>query len=896
MIKEIPEDRPTEHFVSVDQNIQKDLTRNYDYEKLVEEELDEYCNIEIRDDLREGGIHAIKAWDYWFRFLSEKIWKTELFSEVTSFANSIENPKILSLGCGYGGYELNIAKSLNKPYEIVAIDINQQIFSKAADEAKTNDLNVNFETADLNFLQIKEKSFDIIYAHSSIHHVINLENLMLQISRGLKQGGRFIVLDIIGRNRVVFWEENIDFAKSIIEQMPLEYKSGILNIDEIIPPIDVFRGMEGIRQEEIEPEILKYFKAIKCFKYGAFSRIICTNKYIGTNMDPEKEEDKNYLEYLFNLDLQQIEESRLRPTEMFAVFQKKGFVDYFNIGNRDDLGEGGINALKAWDYWFRFLSEKIWKTELFSEVTSFANSIENPKILSLGCGYGGHELNIAKSLNKPYEIVAIDINQQIFSKAADEAKTNDLNVNFETADLNFLQIKEKSFDIIYAHSSIHHVINLENLMLQISRGLKQGGRFIVLDIIGRNRVVFWEENIDFAKSIIEQMPLEYKSGILNIDEIIPPIDVFRGMEGIRQEEIEPEILKYFKAIKCFKYGAFSRIICTNKYIGTNMDPEKEEDKNYLEYLFNLDLQQIEESRLRPTEMFAVFQKKGFVDYFNIGNRDDLGEGGINALKAWDYWFRFLSEKIWKTSLFSEVTSFANSIENPKILSLGCGYGGHELNIAKSLNKPYEIVAIDINQQIFSKAADEAKTNDLNVNFETADLNFLQIKEKSFDIIYAHSSIHHVINLENLMLQISRGLKQGGRFIVLDIIGRNRVVFWEENIDFAKSIIEQMPLEYKSGILNIDEIIPPIDVFRGMEGIRQEEIEPEILKYFKAIKCFKYGAFSRIICTNKYIGTNMDPEKEEDKNYLEYLFNLDLQQIEESRLRPTEMFAVFQKKV
>jgi SAM-dependent methyltransferase len=316
-------DQSNDPYIFSDRNIRKDLTGNYDYQRLVEEELDEYCNIEVTNDLKEGGIHAQKAWDYWFRYLADSIWKTNLFSEIISFANNIENPKILSLGCGYGGYELDIARSLNKPYEIVAVDINPHIFSKAAAEAGTNDLNINFKTADLNFFQIKqEECFDIIYAHASLHHIINLENLMLQINRGLKPGGRLIIADIIGRNRVLFWEENIDFAKSIIEQMPFKYKSGLLNIEDIISSMDISRGMEGIRQEEIEPEILKHFKAIKCFKYGAFMRIICTNNCIGANIDPGKEEDRIYLEYLFNLDLQQIEQGKLRPTEMFAVFEK----------------------------------------------------------------------------------------------------------------------------------------------------------------------------------------------------------------------------------------------------------------------------------------------------------------------------------------------------------------------------------------------------------------------------------------------------------------------------------------------------------------------------------------------------------------------------------------------
>ena len=298
-----------------------DFTGQYDYGKLVDEEIEEYCNIEVTGDLREGGVHALKAWDYWFAFLARNVWKTDFAREVVEYANTLTNPRVLSLGCGYGGHELGIAKSLTPPFEIVGVDLNPHIFSRARDEAREASLNIRFETGDLNFLRIDEDHFDVIYAHASLHHVINLERLMLQIQRALKKAGRFIVADMIGENRSLFWKENRRFAAEVIRKMPSRYKSFGYTIDRLRRSLNLVRGMEGIRQEEIEPEILRYFTPLKCFKYGSFIRMICANKYIGANIDPGIEEDRLYLESLFRLDLEQIELGRLRPTEMFAVFR-----------------------------------------------------------------------------------------------------------------------------------------------------------------------------------------------------------------------------------------------------------------------------------------------------------------------------------------------------------------------------------------------------------------------------------------------------------------------------------------------------------------------------------------------------------------------------------------------
>ena len=299
----------------------QDLTARYDYQRLIDEEIDEYCNIEVTEDLREGGVHALKAWDYWFIYLARNVWKTDFAREVVDYASRLSNPRILSLGCGYGGHELNIARLLTPPFELVGVDLNPHIFSQAQDEAREASLNIRFDAGDLNFLQIDRDCFDIIYAHASLHHVINLEKLMLQIRGGLKKGGRLIVVDMIGRNRSLFWKENRDFAKDVIREMPSRYKSFMHILDRLRWGFDVDHGMEGVRQEEIEPEILKYFTPVKCFKYGSFMRMICANKHIGANINPDKDEDRRYLESLFRLDLEQIELGRLRPTEMFAVFR-----------------------------------------------------------------------------------------------------------------------------------------------------------------------------------------------------------------------------------------------------------------------------------------------------------------------------------------------------------------------------------------------------------------------------------------------------------------------------------------------------------------------------------------------------------------------------------------------
>lgn len=312
--------------VGESRDIKYDFAYLFDYRRLVEEEIDEYCNIEVTEDLTEGGIHAQDAWGYWFNYLSSKEWQSSLIKEISIACENAHEPQILSLGCGYGGHEFRVASAIAGPYRITALDLNHRLFDRAIKRAKENNFDIDFRAIDLNYLKLQEGSFDVIYAHASIHHLLNLENLFEQTYRGLKSQGRFIVQDIIGKTRNLFWKANVDFARAVIQSMPMKYNPEKIHIDSIVPPyVEGGKqiGMEGIRQEDIISQAGYFFEVEKMYQFGSFMRMICTNPIVGKNIDPDVDEDRQYLDQLCELDLQQIREGKLRATEMLAVYKKK---------------------------------------------------------------------------------------------------------------------------------------------------------------------------------------------------------------------------------------------------------------------------------------------------------------------------------------------------------------------------------------------------------------------------------------------------------------------------------------------------------------------------------------------------------------------------------------------
>src|SRR5262245_41784107 len=321
----IPKLVKTTHEIAIDH------TSKYDYDKLTKEEIAEYNQVEVTEDLHLGRYHAQKAWHYWFQYLAERVWNTDFAAVIVDHRRSrlvAEAPevfRVLSLGCGHGGFELEIAERLGAdPYQLVAVDLNSDLHAEAKARATARGLQIHWGEVDLNFVDIPENTFDVIYAHAALHHLLNLEHVFEHIARGLKPDGRFVMLDLIGKAEVLFWPENLEAAVELVRQMPEAYKPGIGDPYTVVAPYThAYVGTEGIRQEEIPIIATSWLDPIKAFSYNSVVRIICTHPVIGNALDPADTEHRRYLEQLFEYDLEMIREKRLRPTEMFAVFKKK---------------------------------------------------------------------------------------------------------------------------------------------------------------------------------------------------------------------------------------------------------------------------------------------------------------------------------------------------------------------------------------------------------------------------------------------------------------------------------------------------------------------------------------------------------------------------------------------
>ena len=299
-----------------------DQTSSDHYNRLVTEELEHYNEVAVTDQLTEGGVHSHKSWSFYFGYLNSKHFGTSFHESVCAALKGKESPRVLSLGCGYGGHDLEIARSCQRSGELIAVDLNPRVYDAASRRAAAEGLPIVFQSLDLNHLSIQPGYFDVIYAVASIHHILNLEHLLTQIRDGLKDDGRLIVVDIIGKNQVEFWRENVEYAAKVVKRLAVRH--GLVSgrrpfrrlffdpytvISPYVEPQDQ-TGMEGIRQEEIAPLLDRWFEPEKVFYYDAFMRLLCTNPTIGPQLDPDVVKYRRILESLIEEDF--LEKSKIR--------------------------------------------------------------------------------------------------------------------------------------------------------------------------------------------------------------------------------------------------------------------------------------------------------------------------------------------------------------------------------------------------------------------------------------------------------------------------------------------------------------------------------------------------------------------------------------------------------
>jgi SAM-dependent methyltransferase len=157
-------------------------------------------------------------------------------------------------------------------------------------------LPLTYEVADLNFVELPEKTFDLVAAQTSLHHILFLERVAEQVWRSLKNDGYLWIHDFVGEMR---WQYDSKRPE----------------------PGSLGSPFESIRSSEIISIFQRWFTIEWKLEFSAFLHLIVPP---GTRTANVKSDDtKALFEVLLLLDHVCVQEKILQPTGGQYLMQAK---------------------------------------------------------------------------------------------------------------------------------------------------------------------------------------------------------------------------------------------------------------------------------------------------------------------------------------------------------------------------------------------------------------------------------------------------------------------------------------------------------------------------------------------------------------------------------------------
>jgi 2-polyprenyl-3-methyl-5-hydroxy-6-metoxy-1,4-benzoquinol methylase len=236
--------------------------------------------------------------------------------------------------------------------------------------------------------------------------------------------------------------------------------------------------------------------------------------------------------------------------------------------------------------------------------------------LTLGCGAGRRERElVSRDVCRTFH--GIDISERAIAAAREIAKEQDLPLTYEVADLNFLELPEKAFDLVVAQTCLHHVLFLERVAEQIWRSLKSDGYLWIHDFIGETQGQYDPKRLSIVNRILAILPEKFRQNTINgrlIAEIKRPEPGRLGspFESIRSGEIVPVFQRWFTIEWKMEFDAFLRLVVPPGTRAAYL--ENEDTRALFELLMLLDRSCIEEKIMSPTGGQYLMRPRSINDF------------------------------------------------------------------------------------------------------------------------------------------------------------------------------------------------------------------------------------------------------------------------------------------
>ena len=235
--------------------------------------------------------------------------------------------RILSLCSGAAGIEKQIIAKAGCPVQITLFDLNEKLMREAAASLSPIAETSGF-LGDVNALSVEQfgaATFDIVMFVSGLHHVVEIEHVLQGAVELIVPNGEFwIIGEAIGRNGNQLWPEALEAANLVFSSLPERYRQNASTgkVDFTVPETDFSASsFEGIRSEEIESLLLRYFDPVEMWRGNCFLWRLVNPAYF-SNYDLKNPEDRHIVLSLVAAEYN-LWKNGGRPAQSFTVYRKR---------------------------------------------------------------------------------------------------------------------------------------------------------------------------------------------------------------------------------------------------------------------------------------------------------------------------------------------------------------------------------------------------------------------------------------------------------------------------------------------------------------------------------------------------------------------------------------------
>jgi len=142
------------------------------------------------------------------------------------------------------------------------------------------------------------------------------------------------------------------------------------------------------------------------------------------------------------------------------------------------------------------------------------------RLLDVGCGTGKHLIPFAKAIGSEFACTGVDLSAESLAKAKESAQREGVKINFIQLNMDELHPLDPSqqYDTITAIYSAYYSNNVPQLLLNMTRVLKPGGRIVIMGPYADNN----KEWFDFLNQFMTLSQQVAKSSTtFMFDDILP---------------------------------------------------------------------------------------------------------------------------------------------------------------------------------------------------------------------------------------------------------------------------------------------------------------------------------------------------------------------------------------